>query len=94
MSEGSLGAYVGARMLSEWTASLLVIGAEESEDYEFEQSFTGSFNECLAKLEEYDKILYKNMIDGYLTLESERTGEFFEGDFDGIYEDLEKFGYV
>lgn len=90
----SLGSYVGGRLLTDWTASLLVYGAEESDDYDYEQSFDGSLNDCLTKLEEYQSIIDSNSIDGYLTLEANNSGEYFEGDYSQIYEDLEMRGLV
>lgn len=90
----SLGSYVGGRLLTNWTASLLVYGAEESDDYDYEQSFDGSLNDCLTKLEEYQNIMDSNSIDGYLTLEANNSDEYFEGDYDQIYEDLEMRGLV
>ena len=88
-----LGRWVGSRLLTRWTASLLVYGAEESEDFDFEESFTGRLDECLAKLQEYEKIIRRNHIDGYLTLESDNS-EYYEGDYDTIYYSLEEDGLI
>lgn len=88
-----LGRYVGGRLMTQWTASLLVYGAESSPDFDFEESFTGGLNECLTKLKEYERTIRKNHIDGYLTLESDNS-DFYEGDYDSIYYSLEEDGYV
>lgn len=90
----SLGRFVGARVMTQWTVSLLVYGAEESPDYDYEQSFTGYLDECIDKLDEYDDIINDNNIDGYLTLESERGSEYYEGDADSIKSDLEDDGLL
>ena len=88
-----LGRYLGGRLLTEWTASLLVYGAEESEDYDFEQSFSGYFNEALAHLREYQEIVDDNHIDGYLSLESD-DGMYYQGDYDMIWNDLANDGLL
>ena len=88
-----LGRYVGSRLLTNWTASLLVYGAEESEDYDFEESFSGDFNEALAHLQEYQQIIDDNNIDGYLSLESDNS-LYYQGDFDSICEELENDGLL
>ena len=90
----NLGMYVGGRLLTSWTASLLVYGAEESEDYDFEQSYSGYFNEAIDRLREFQEIIDDNHIDGYLTLEADNDSLYYEGDFDQIYEDLEHDGLV
>lgn len=89
----NLGRYLGSRLLTQWTASLLVYGAEESEDYDFEQSFSGDFNEALDHLREYQEIIDDNNIDGYLTLESDDS-LYYEGDYDMIYDQLESDGLL
>ena len=88
-----LGRYVGGRLMTQWTASLLVYGAESSPDFDFEESFTGGLNECIEKLGEYWDIICDNNIDGYLTLESDDS-QYYEGDYDTIYIELEEDGYV
>ena len=88
-----LGRYLGGRLLTDWTASLLVYGAEESEDFDFEESFNGYFNEALEHLREYQQIIDDNHIDGYLSLES-GDGQYYQGDYDQIYEELENDGLV
>lgn len=90
----NIGQYVGSRLLTSWTASLLVYGAEESEDYDFEQSYSGYFNEAIDHLSEFQQIIDDNNIDGYLTLEADDSSLYYEGDFDQIYEDLEHDGLV
>ena len=86
--ESSLGRWVGARILTDWQADLLVYGAENSDDFEYEQSYTGDFTSCVKKLKEYQRIIDKNDIDGYLTLASNRSDEYYEGDLDQILDDL------
>lgn len=88
----SLGQYVGSRMQN-WTVSLLAYGAEESPDFEYEQTFTGSLQECLDKLEEYQNIIDDNGVDGYLTLEGDRGG-YFQGDRYVIIDQLEEAGII
>lgn len=88
----NLSRYVGGRMQN-WTANLLVYGAEASEDYDFEESFSGSLSECITKLNEFQDVIDENNIDGYLTLESD-SSQYYEGDLDTIYADLEADGYV
>lgn len=90
----NLGRYVGGRLLTQWTASLLVYGAEESEDYDFEESFTGHLEEALDYLEEYQQIIDDNHIDGYLSLEADNSDMYYQGDYDSIYEELESDGLV
>lgn len=86
LRESSIGRYVGTR-LQNWTVGLNVYGAEDSDEYDYEQEFTGSYNDCLAKLEEFSKIIRKNRIDGYLWMESD-SGEYYEGDYDTIIDEL------
>lgn len=78
IKSSSMGEYVGRRLLTDWTVSLLVYGAEESEFFDLEQSFTGNFLDCIKKAKEYFKILKDNDADGYVTLEANRSGEYFE----------------
>ena len=89
IKSSSIGEYVGRKLLTDWTVQLLVYGAEESEFYDLEQSFTGTLNECIRKSKEYFKILRDNDADGYVTIEANRTGEYFE--FDGFYDVQEQF---
>lgn len=78
VTASSIGNYVGRRLMTNWTVSLLVYGAEESEFYDFEESYTGDFNDCLDKAVEYFDIIEENGIDGYVTLEADRGNEYYE----------------
>ena len=89
-----LGKWLGANLLEKYTASLLVYGAESSDEYEFEKSFDGCLSDCLEKLREYQEIIHDNKLDAYLTLESWRSNEYFEGDFANIMSRLMDCGYV
>ena len=88
-----LGRYVGSRLMTKWTASLLVYGAEESEDYDFEDSFYGSIDECIDALRDFQEVIDRNGIDGYLTLESDNS-EYYEGDYDYIMDCLSDDGII
>lgn len=90
-----LGTYVGARLMTNWYVALNVMGAEESSDYEYEQSKDDiPFKEALSKLTEYQNIINENYLDAYLVLEPMRGGHRFEGDLDHILEELFEFGYI
>jgi hypothetical protein len=78
VTASSLGQYVGRRLMTNWTISLLVYDAEESEFYDFEESYTGSFKDCLDKAAEYFDTIEENGIDGYVTLEADRGNEYYE----------------
>lgn len=88
-----MGRYLGSRLLTKWTASLLVYGAEESEDYDFEDSVYGSIDECISALRDFQEVIDSNGIDGYLTLESDNS-EYYEGDYDYIMDCLQADGIV
>ena len=95
IKSSDLGRYVGGRLLTSWTASLLVYGAEESEDYDFEQTANDiSFNDALEKLKEFQEIIDDNHIDGYLTLEDYNGDLYYQGDYDQICEQLEADGLM
>lgn len=90
-----LGKYVGGRLLTSWTASLLVYGAEESEDYDFEQSVNDvDFNRAVEALQQFQDIIDDNHIDGYLTLEDYNGELYYQGDYDSICEQLEADGLM
>ena len=89
-----LGRWLGARLLSKWTAMLNVVGAETSPEYEFEESFDGNFVQCVKKLKEYQEIIDKNNLDAYLELESWNSGGSFTGDYDTIIDELYYRGYI
>lgn len=90
-----LGKWLGARLMTKWTAMLNVEGAEESPDYyEYDQQFDGNFVECLKKLEEYQNLIDQDGIEAYLALENWQSGEYFQGDYDRIIEDLIDRGYL
>ena len=89
-----LGKWLGANLLTKFTASLNVYGAEESDEYEFEQSFDGPLHQCLEKLEEYSRIIYQNDLDAYVSLEPWDGGRSFEGDYDTIISELLDCGYI
>ena len=72
-----IGSYVGRRLMTTWSANLLVYGAEESPDYEFEESFDGSFTDCLKKVEEYLNTITKYNLDAYVTLEADRNNDSY-----------------
>jgi hypothetical protein len=89
-----LGKWLGARLLTGWTAMLNVDGAEESPDYdEYDQQFDGTFVQCLNKLKEYQDIIDQDGIDAYLALQSSH-GEYFDGDYDRIIDKLYDRGYL
>lgn len=95
IKSSDLGRYVGGRLLTSWTASLLVYGAEESEDYDFEQTASDiNFNDALEKLKEFQEIIDDNDIDGYLTLEDYNSDYYYQGDYDQICEQLEADGLM
>ena len=95
IKSSDLGRYVGGRLLTSWNASLLVYGAEESEDYDFEQMATDlNFNEAIEKLKYFQEIIDDNHIDGYLTLEDYNSDYYYEGDYDQICEQLEADGLM
>lgn len=95
IKSSDLGKYVGGRLLTSWTVSLLVYGAEESEDCEFEQTVNDVyFNEALEKLKHFQEIIDDNHIDGYLTLEDYNSDYYYEGDYDQICEQLEADGLL
>ena len=89
-----LGRYISSRLMTGWTASLLVYGAEESEDYDFEQSFSGNFSNALRHLRGYQEVIDANHIDGYLTLESDDSNFYYEGDYDSIHDELDRDGLI
>jgi len=89
-----LGTWLGANLLTKFTANLNVYGAEESDEYEFEESFDGPLNQCLPKLKEYQRIIKDNGLDAYLSLEPWDGGHYFEGDLDHILDDLLDYGYI
>lgn len=93
IKSSNLGRYIGSRVLTKWTASLLVYGAEESEDYDFEDSFYGSLDECISALRDLQNVIDRNNIDGYLTLESD-SSEYYEGDYDYIMDCLQEDGII
>lgn len=89
-----LGKWLGARLLTGWTAMLNVDGAEESPDYdEYDQQFDGTFVQCLNKLKEYQNIIDRDGIDAYLALQSSHD-EYFDGDYDNIIDKLYDRGYL
>lgn len=89
-----LGKWLGARLLTGWTAMLNVDGAEESPDYdEYDQQFDGTFVQCLNKLKEYQDIIDRDGIDAYLALQSSHD-EYFDGDYDNIIDKLYDRGYL
>lgn len=95
IKSSDLGRYVGSRLLTSWTASLLVYGAEESEDYDFEETADDiNFNDALEKLKEFQEIIDDNHIDGYLTLEDYNSDYYYQGDYDQICEQLEADGLM
>lgn len=89
-----LGRWLGANLLTKFTANLNVYGAEESDEYEFEESFDGPLNQCLVKLKEYDRIINRNGLDAYLSLEPWDGGHYFEGDLENILSELLDYGYI
>lgn len=89
-----LGRWLGARLMTKWTAMLNVVGAEESPEYEFEESFDGNFVQCVKKLKEYQEIIDKNNLDAYLELESWNSSGSFTGDYDQIIDELYYRGYI
>lgn len=89
-----LGKWLGARLLTGWTAMLNVDGAEESPYYdEYDQQFDGNFVQCLNKLKEYQDIIDRDGVDAYLALQSSH-GEYFDGDYDNIIDKLYDRGYL
>jgi len=90
-----LSRYMGARLMTQWTAMLNVIGAEESPDFEeYDQYFDGTLPECLDKLREYQRLIDDNGVDAYISLESMRGGNYFEGTISQICEDLLNRDYI
>lgn len=71
-----------------YTASLNIYGAEESDEYDFEEAFNGDLNSCIDKLQEYQKIIEDNKLDAYLSLQSWNDGYHFEGDLNHILDEL------
>ena len=90
-----LSRYLGANLLEKYTAFLNVYGAEESDEFDFEESFDGSLADCLDHLVKYQKIIDDNGLDAYLSLESWSSyGRNFEGDLVHILDDLLAEGYI
>lgn len=90
-----LSRYMGARLMTQWTAMLNVIGAEESPDFEeYDQYFDGTLPECLNKLREYQRLIDDNGLDAYISLEAMRGGDYFEGTISRICEDLLNHDYI
>lgn len=90
-----LSRYMGARLMTQWTAMLNVIGAEESPDFEeYDQYFDGTLPECLNKLREYQRLIDDNGVDAYISLEAMRGGNYFEGTISQICEDLLNHDYI
>lgn len=95
IKSSDLGRYVGGRLLTSWTASLLVYGAEESEDYDFEETAEDLyFNEAIEKLRYFQQIIDDNHIDGYLTLEDYNSNYYYQGDYDQICDQLADDGLL
>ena len=83
-----LGIWIGANLFETYTANLNVYGAEESDEYEFEESFDGNLKNCLEKLKEYWKIIKDNGLDAYLSLDAWRGSMYLEGDLYNILDGL------
>lgn len=90
----TLGGYLGARLMTTWTACLLVYGAEESPDFDYEETFTGSLTECLHRLNVFQAIMDDHDLDAYLTLEADNTDAYYQGEFVDITEALERDGLL
>lgn len=89
-----LSRYLGANLLMKFSAFLNVYGAEESDEFDFEEAFDGSLGACLDHLVEYQKIIDDNGLDAYLSLEPWNGGRSFEGDLEYILTDLVNEGYI
>lgn len=89
-----LSRYLGANLLMEFSAFLNVYGAEESSEFEFEEAFDGTLSDCLDHLVEYQKIIDRNGLDAYLSLEPWSGGRSFQGDLYYILTDLVNEGYI
>lgn len=91
----NLDKYLGGRLMTDWTADLLVYGAESSPEFDYEQSFTGSLRDCIEKLKEFNNIIKKNRLDAYLSLSANNYDKTFESDnFNEMYTQLDEEGLI